>query len=331
MDEIVTGIHQLKIPIPNNPLEYTNIYLLKGDDGHLLIDTGWNDEAAFQSLSNQLTEIGVDFKKISQIIATHVHFDHYGLSGKLKELSQAKIALHTEDKNLLTPKYMNPEESLRQAEQWFYINGVPASELPKFQMPFAGMRREGSATLPDITLHGGETISAGTFNLQVVWTPGHSPGHVCLYEPARKILFSGDHILPVITPNVSLQPQSGLNPLADFLKSLNKVKQLDVNLVLPAHEHQFTDLPTRVDEIIHHHELRNLECLEAISNEPKTAYQISQRITWMPEFGGVSFKDLVPMDKRMAISETLAHLEAMRVNGRVAQFEQDSIAYYQRT
>ena len=331
MDEIVTGIYQLKIPIPNNPLEYTNIYLLKGDDGHLLIDTGWNDEAAFQALSNQLAEIGVDFKKISQIIATHVHFDHYGLAGKLKKLSQAKIALHAEDKNLLTPRYMNQEEFRHQAEQWFYINGIPADELPKFQMPFAGMRREGSATLPDITLHDGETISAGTFNLQVVWTPGHSPGHVCLYEPARKILFSGDHILPVITPNVSLQPQSGLNPLADFLKSLNKVKQLDVNLVLPAHEHQFTDLPTRVDEIIHHHELRNLEVLEAISNEPKTAYQISQRITWMPEFGGVRFHDLEPMDKRMAILETLAHLEALKVDGRVAQFEQDSIVYYQPT
>ena len=105
MDEIVSGIYQLKIPIPNNPLEYTNIYLLKGDDGHLLIDTGWNDEAAFQSLSNQLDEIGVDFKKISQIIGTHAHFDHYGLVGKLKELSQAKIALHRLDKDLLGSRY----------------------------------------------------------------------------------------------------------------------------------------------------------------------------------------------------------------------------------
>jgi len=220
-------------------------------------------------------------------------------------------------------------EFLRQAEQWFRINGIPADELPRTS--FAGMMGSAAPTPPDITLHDGETIPAGAFNLQVVWTPGHSPGHICLYEPTQKIFFSGDHILPVITPNISLQPNSNSNPLGDFINSLNKVKQFDVNLVLPAHEHIFTNLQGRVDEIIQHHEQRNSEILEAISTEPKTAYQISGHITWMPELGGISFQDLAPMDKRMAVSETLAHLEAMRINGRVIQISQDGIIHYQRT
>ncbi len=329
MKEIIPGVYQLKIPIPNNPLENTNIYLVQGDSEYLLIDTGVNTEQALQSLGKQLAEIGVDYKDISRIIATHGHHDHYGLAGRLRQLSQAKISLHYLDKNLLIPRYTNIDEFLRQAEQWFRINGAPANELPFAGTPLAGMRKPSTPVLPDITLQGREIISTGSFNLQVVWTPGHSPGHICLYEPAHKILFAGDHVLPVITPNISLQPQSDANPLGDFINSLNMVKQLDANLVLPAHEHIFTDLQKRVDEIIYHHEQRNLEILETTKNEQKTAYQISTHITWMPTLGGVSFQDLAPMDKRMAVSETLAHLKAMRIEGKVVQVSRDSIIYYQ--
>ena len=331
MTEIIPGIHQFKIPIPNNPLGYTNTYLLQGDDGYLLIDTGVNTEEALQAMEKQLTETVIGFKDISRIIVTHAHRDHYGLVNKLRQLSQAKITLHYLEKNLIDAGPLNIDELLRQAEQWFHSNGVPANELPISQTVPMGMRKSASPTLPDITLHGGETISTGVFSLQVLWTPGHSPGHICLYEPAQRILFSGDHVLPVITPNISLQPQADNNPLADFLNSLNIVKHLDVNLVLPAHEHIFTDLATRVEEIIWHHEQRNSEILEALKAKPKTAYQISTKITWMPELGGVKLKDLAPGDKRMAVSETLAHLEAMRVNEKVVKFPRDSIIYYQRT
>ncbi len=329
MNKVIPGIYQLQIPIPNNPLGHTNTYLIQGDNEYLLIDAGYGNEEALQSLSNQLAEIGVDFKDISQIIVTHAHFDHYGLAGRLRQLSRAEISLHYLDKNLLIPRYKNIDELLSQTEQWFRINGVPASEPPISRIAFPRMSKPGAPNLPDIALQGGETISTDSFNLQVVWTPGHSPGHICLYEPVQNILFCGDHILPVITPNISLQPQSDANPLADFINSLNTVKQLDVKLVLPAHEHMFTDLPKRVEEIILHHEQRNSEILEALKTEPKTACQISTHITWMPQMGGVSFQDLAPGDKRMAVSETLAHLEAMRVDGKVEKVGRDGIIYYQ--
>lgn len=331
MTEVLPGIYQLKLPIPNNPLEYTNIYLVRGDDKHLLIDVGWNSEEALQSLKKQLTEIGIDLEDISRIIATHIHADHYGLAGKLRQLCQAKISLHYLEENLISSRYINVEETLRQTEQWFHINGVPANELPISLPVSAGTQKFASPTLPDITLRGGETISAGAFNLQVLWTPGHSPGHICLYEPTQKILFSGDHVLPVITPNVSLQTQSEDNPLGDFLNSLNRLKQLDVNLVLPAHEQIFTNLKTRVEEIVWHHQQRNAEILEALKAQPETAYQISAEITWMPELGGARFQDLALWDKRMAVSETLAHLKAMTVDGKVSKFPRNSIIYYQHT
>jgi len=328
MTEIIPGIYQLKVPIPNNPLENTNVYLVQGDGENLLIDTGWNSEEALQSLKDQLTEIGIDPKDISQIIVTHAHGDHYGLAGRLKELSGAVISLHYLEEGLLTPRFQNIDEFLHQTEIWFRSHGVPANEIPTSWPAFAGTQRPAAPTPPDVTLRGGETISIGAFNLQVLWTPGHSQGHVCLYERTQKVFFSGDHVLPVITPNISLQPQSGLNPLSDFINSLNTVKQLDVNLVLPAHEHIFTDLGKRVEEIIEHHNLRNSEILEAMKAEPRTAYAISTEITWMPEQGGVRFQDLEQWDKRMAVSETLAHLEAMMVDGKVDKFNRDGIVYY---
>lgn len=330
MTEIIPGIHQLKIPIPNNPLGNTNVYLVQGDSEYLLIDTGWNSEEALQSLQKQLNELGLEIKDITQIIVTHAHPDHYGLAGQLRQLSGAKISLHQLEQEHLAPRQLNDmEEFFRQSQKWLQSHGAPDDELPVPWAASAGARRHPVPALPDITLQGGEIISIGVFSLQVLWTPGHARGHICLYAPTQKVLFSGDHILPTITPHISLQNQSGLNPLGDFYNSLNMVKQLDVRLVLPAHEHIITDLATRVDEIIEHHEQRIAEMLVTIKAKPKTAYQISSEITWMPSLGGVSFQNLTPWDKRMATAETLAHLEAMRVDGKVEQSQRDGIIYYQ--
>ncbi|MDD5190231.1 MAG: MBL fold metallo-hydrolase, partial [Dehalococcoidales bacterium] len=183
---------------------------------------------------------------------------------------------------------------------------------------------------PDIKLNGDETIDTGIFKLQVIWTPGHSPGHICLYDAADKIFFAGDHILPVITPNIGLPPHSTANPLGDFIKSLSELKKLDVKIVLPAHEKIFYDLGKRIDGIIHHHEVRKGEIMKALDSTGLTAYQISNSITWMPDMGGVKFENLWAGEKRAAVSETLAHLRAMEVDGQVRSQEKQGVTYYHR-
>ena len=330
MAEIIPGIYQLKVPIPFNPLEYTNIYLIKTDDGYLLVDAGVNTPEALQAVKRQLSEIRVDFKDISHIIITHVHGDHYGLAGKLKELSGAKLAFHQLEKNQIYPAYGNAIDFFRQSDEWLKSNGIPDHELPLPQPTPSGEQKFSPPALPDITFQGGETISTGAVSLQVVWTPGHAPGHICLYDAQRRLFFAGDHILPVITPNISLRLPSAGNPLGDFINSLNKVKMFDVKLVLPAHEHIFSNLPARVEEIIQHHRHRTGEMLDTLRTKPRTAYEMSADITWMPEFGGVKFHTMAPWDKRMAVSETLAHLEALRLDGIISQFYRDSIIYYRR-
>ncbi len=325
--EIIPGIWELLVPIPNNPLENTNVYLVRCDDGYLLVDTGWDSGEALHSLERELKNAGASLQEIRRIVVTHAHFDHYGLVGRIKEIADPRVYLHHRDEEVFRTRYAVTEEFMRQSEEWFRANGVPGYEVPITRVPFGGMRLAG-VTRPDVQLYGGETIETGFFNLKVIWTPGHSPGHICLHEPEHKILFSGDHVLPVITPNISLPPASDTNPLGEFIHSLQLLRGLDVDIVLPAHENVFHDLPKRIDEILHHHEVRNREILAALSDGALTAYQISNHITWMPELGGVNFQNLMPGDKRAAVSETLAHLKAMSVENRVISNTRNNVIYY---
>jgi glyoxylase-like metal-dependent hydrolase (beta-lactamase superfamily II) len=329
MEEVTDGIYQLPVPLPNSPLGHINAYLIQADNGYLLVDTGWDTDEAFGSLKRQLAEIGARPEEITQIVITHIHPDHYGLAGRLKQLSQATIALHRREKANIRSRYVNMDRLLQRLARWLAINGVPADELPSLQIASTPVARFVVPTLPDITLHGGETITAGSFNFTTLWTPGHSPGHISLYEPTRKILISGDHILPNITPNIALHPQSGPNPLDDYLNALNTVKQLEVELVLPGHEHPFNNLPARIDDIIRHHQQRNLEILETMKGGTKTAYHIATEVTWMPDTRASGWQGLRPLDRRLAILETISHLEFMRFEGRVAKFSRDSLIYYQ--
>jgi len=330
MTEVTSGIYWIKLPIGtvDSTLEHVNIYLVGGEQGYLLVDAGWNTKESFDALQNNLAEIGADIKDISQILVTHVHPDHYGMAGRIRQLSGAKLTLHEVEKGFIVPRYMEIDELLRQTAEWLAINGVPPDETGDIRNATIGLKDFVFPAMPDITLHGGETISTGTFTFQVLWTPGHSSGHICLYEPEKKVLLAGDHILPTITPNISLHPQSVDNPLGSYLDSLNVIKQLEVEIVLPGHDGPFTGLVPRIEQIIRHHEQRNREILAAINGEPKTAYQISGYVTWGTN---ATWHDLPLFHKRMAIFETLAHLELMTVNGQVNKNARNGIIYYRQT
>jgi glyoxylase-like metal-dependent hydrolase (beta-lactamase superfamily II) len=329
MKEVIPGIFQLSLPLPNLTLDHINTYLIRGDSQCLLVDTGWNTPELFDSLKEQLAEIGVQFADISQIVVTHVHADHYGMAGRLKQLSPAKIALHQIEMDLIESRYIAMEALLGQLAEWLDVNGVPDALLPELGNASLEMVQFVVPTMPDIVLHGGETIALDSFNFQVLWTPGHSPGHICLYEPQRNVLISGDHVLPRITPNIGMNPQSGPNPLGDFLNSLQTVKKLGVDLVLPGHEQPFANLNRRIGQLVRHHRERNSQILRTLDAGPKTAYQIARELTWGGDAGGMQWDSMDAWDKRMAVMETLAHLEEMRAEGRLDKFVRGENIHYQ--
>ncbi len=330
MIEVTPGIYRMPLPLPVPNLSHINTYLVKGDNSYLLIDTGWNTKEAFNSLKKQLAELGIEGKEISQIVVTHVHPDHYGLAGKLKNLYGATLAFHHLEKDFIETRYVHMEELIKELGQWLQRNGVPPDRLAELQKASLPMLKFVTPTMPDTTLYGGETITCGDFSFEVMPTPGHAPGHICLYEPDKKILFSGDHILPTITPHVGIHPQSGSNPLGDYLDSLNRLKQLDVELVLPGHEQPFTEFKERIEGITHHHHFRNTEILAALDSGSKTAFELTTGITWLHDVNGVGWYKLGSWDKRMAILETVAHLEAMRATGELEKFNRDDIRYYRQ-
>lgn len=327
MTEITPGIHWIKLPISmeDSTLDGINVYLVKGDNGYLLVDTGWNTDESFSTLHNYLVKIGVSFEDIKQILVTHIHPDHYGMAGRLRKLSGATIAMHHTEKDFIEPRYVSMEALLQQTDRLLVANGVPEREMAELRDATVGLEQFIVPAMPDILLHDGDIITTGMFNFRAVWTPGHSTGHVCLYEPEKKIFVCGDHILPKITPNISVNPQSIENPLGRYIHSLEELKKLDVVLALPGHDQPFSNFRARIDEITRHHAHRNLEILEKILFRAKTAYGIAKEISWADNS---SWQDLPPFHQRMAIFETMAHLEMMAADSRIDKMPKGGIIYY---
>jgi len=210
--------------------------------------------------------------------------------------------------------------------EMFKRHGVPSTDLSALESASMPALKYVTVTFPDRVLYGGEIINTGLYELEVIWTPGHSPGHVCLYEPRNQFLFSGDHILPVISPNISYHVQSGDNPLGDYLYALHKIQNLAVTKVLPAHEHIFTDLKARIEQLVDHHDKRKAEIQQVISKESSNAYQISSQITW--DFP-LAWEQFPPLHRRSAVTETIAHLECMRWEGTVRRIVRGNCVLYE--
>lgn len=325
--EVVSGIHQLRVPIPDNPLGHLNCYLIEGKDGWLMVDTGWYTRDAFDSLVEELKSLGLVMADISTMIVTHVHPDHFGLAGRIKHMSpRTELITHRWESDLIEPRYIKLSELRNKMSKLLSRHGVPPSNLSTLESASMPALQYVTVTLPDRTLYGGEIIETGRFNLEVIWTPGHSPGHICLYEPRNQILFSGDHILPTISPNISYHVQSGDNPLGDFINALQKLMYLSVSRVLPAHEHMFTEFRRRIEEILDHHERRKTEIQEVLSESPSNAYDISSQITW--DIPDLAWEQFPPLHQRAAVTETLAHLECLRWEGKVRREMKDHVITY---
>jgi len=327
--EIVKGIYQIKLPLPGPGLDHVNAYLVEGTAGNLLIDTGWNTPEAFTTLKQDLLSNGFQLKDITYVAVTHMHPDHYGLAGRVKEISGATVAMSQGEAMMLDRRYVHVTDLLDSVTHFLEANGIPATDLADLSKASLPALDFVVPIQPDILLDAGSTIEMEPFEFKVIMTPGHSPGHICFYEPHRRYLFTGDHILSDISPHVGLHPQSGENPLGDYLSSLTALHQLDVSFVFPGHGGVFNGLKAKIDGLLTHHKEREREILKSISNDPKTAYQITQEIPWMPTGEPVNFEELPALDKRLAVLETLAQLQYMIVAGKVTKNTRDKVRYYE--
>jgi len=313
--EVLPGVYQLRLPLTGSPLRHTNGYLIRGDDGWTLVDCGWNMPDVLQALRDGIEGLGARLEDIRTLVITHFHADHYGLAGTLVGLTQARLLMHRLDWLFLEQEMMDYEGAVSRMDAWLRLNGAPEDLLTEEERRAAGWRERYTMHRPDEQLEDGHKIVVGSHAFEVVWTPGHTSGHICLWDAERRTILTGDHVLDPISPNVSLSRERQGNPLGEYLQSLRKVAALDADLVLPAHGEPFHGVARRVRELLAHHDEREQEVLEALSHGERTAYQVASDLPWTRRRRRLD--DLMLGQQRMALTETIAHLEELRSRGEV--------------
>ncbi|MGW1291797.1 MBL fold metallo-hydrolase [Streptomyces sp. NPDC002533] len=321
------GVHSIKVPIPDNPLGHTLVHLVDTDRGPVLIDTGWDDPASWDTLVAGLSALGTAVTDIHGVVITHHHPDHHGLSGQVREASGAWIAMHEADTAIVRrTRGSEPGTWLDYLTRKLAAVGAPDDHLAPLRAARSGGRLRTlpglRAALPDREIVPGELLDLAGRRLRAVWTPGHTPGHVCLHLEERHPaglegngrLFSGDHLLPGISPHIGLYEDPDdtavTDPLGDYLASLERIGRLGVAEVLPAHQHAFTDAGGRVRELLDHHEER-LTGLLALLATPLTPWQLAERMEWNRPW------EQIPHGSRsIAVSEAESHLRRLVKLGR---------------
>ncbi|MFD9425299.1 MULTISPECIES: MBL fold metallo-hydrolase [unclassified Streptomyces] len=321
------GVHSIKVPIPDNPLGHTLVHLVDTGRGPVLVDTGWDDPEAWDTLVGGLTALGVAVADLHGVVITHHHPDHHGLSGQVREASGAWIAMHAADTEIVRrTRATEPAAWLAYLTEKLAAVGAPEEHLA----PLRAARDRGrmrtlpglGAALPDREIVPGELLDLAGRRVRAIWTPGHTPGHVCLHLeedhpaglPGRGRLFSGDHLLPGISPHIGLYEDPDdttvTDPLGDYLDSLERIGRLGVAEVLPAHQYAFTDAAGRVRELLEHHEDR-LTGLLALLAVPLTPWQLAERMEWNRPWAQIPHTS-----RSIAVSEAESHLRRLVKLGR---------------
>ncbi len=316
------GVLEIFLPLPSKP-SIINVFLVDCGDGRwALVDTGVALDASRQAFAAAIASQGIEAASIEWLLGTHHHPDHFGASESFREQGGRFVHLHPLEVERMQYSFeAAADDMIRHGRR----HGMPippeVEGSPKPAEIWAGTFRP--TTRIDHPLEDGEVLELGRRRLQVIWTPGHTPGHCCFLDLESRILFVGDHLLPKITPHVGVFATGPQNPLGDFLASQEKVAALDVSLVCPAHGAVYSGHRHRARQIIAHHEYRLREASNVIHARPTTAFDAAREIfPWV-------FEDAeARMQRGAALMETLAHLELLRARGAARAEERDGVVYY---
>jgi glyoxylase-like metal-dependent hydrolase (beta-lactamase superfamily II) len=314
--QILPGLARFTIPFPKDPKRKVNSFVFTAGREALLLDASWDVPEALEGLEAALQLSGLGLAAVSAVVITHLHPDHLGLAGRLSSLG-ARVGYHPAEEMVLLTRFRRLEEFRAHTSLWERLNGYPKDADPVFSgiATVEGTLHE--VPHPDLPLEGGETLEIGDFRLRPVWTPGHTLGHLCYYEETRRLLFTGDHVLPTISPHIGMYVHAIGNPLPNYLDSLALLRSYQPEMVLPAHGEPFADLHARLAELLEHHHERMEEMFQIVGQEPLTAWEVASRARWTRR--KISLNEIAPWHRRLALAETIAHLELLRAEGRLAK------------
>ena len=311
------GIYLIPAPLPFKSPAWVNTYAIESNGGLLMIDCGTDWKPGRQAIKDGFAQLGLDEAAVHTLLVSHLHLDHVGMSGRLVREWGCRFVMHHRADKLVsiyndTPAY---SERLRILAP---PHGVPAPV------------REETATVllpaylplndpPDPTVDDGDRIDLGDGRyLEVIHTPGHEPAHISVLDNLTGILFSGDHVLPRISP-VIMYDTFLEDPLGDYMTSLQKLVEMEIGVTYPAHGTLMDQGGERARQILLHHDRRLLDMADLVRENDTTAW-------------GVMLKSFRPnldiLQSRLAFLETISHLEHLRLSGRIREANQNGTTIY---
>lgn len=322
LTEVAEGVHELRLPIPWED-EFVNCYLFGHGGSVDLVDCGIQSADSIALIRRAIAEVGGPSARLRRLVITHIHPDHYGAAGILARDPGVEIYMHRLEIPLVHPRYLELEQLIEEVGSWLRMNGAPDKVANSLMNASRSLRDFVTPADPVVQLDGAETIRLGQHDLVVQWTPGHSPGHMSLYTEAGGLLLGGDLLLPEISPNIGLHPQSTPNPLDDFIDSMERMVALRPRLVLPSHGRPFTHLAEHVERLKAHHERRKVRIEGIIGDRELSGWEVAHELWGRREH---------IWDTRMALQEGLAHLQSMAVAGRLVKHTgRDAISWRRPT
>jgi glyoxylase-like metal-dependent hydrolase (beta-lactamase superfamily II) len=317
--EVAPGVHRLALPLGIHGVPTVSAYLLRGDDRDTLVDcgiaatAGAGDPAGAgtpdgtEVLAAALGAVGSRLERLERLVVTHAHVDHFGLAGEVVRRSGGELWMHRRT-DLDLAKYDDPEEAVDRRTLMLADHGLYGPELTESSeglrdwlpvMPSVGR--------PSRLLDGGERFLAAGRTWEVVHTPGHSPGHVCLWDAEARLLCSGDHLLQIVSPPVTFERGFEPDPMGSYLQSLERVGALEPDLVLPGHGTPFREGARRAQTIAAGKRRRLTRVRELVEGRSRTATGLTQELFGTaPQTGA---------QRHFAMAETLAYLAYLEIRG----------------
>ena len=315
--QIADGIYQVQLPLPFE-LRIVNCYLLRDGDGWTIVDSGLNYPPGRAAWLAAFDALGIRDESIARIILTHAHPDHYGMAGWLADRSGAPVLLSPIEQAFAARVWDGGEPVIQAVAALFQQHGMPDDLIAAVRDQMAVVRPMTRPLAKTTALAPGAHLRIGTRDFQAISTPGHSDGHLAFYCAEERLLLCGDTVLIKITPNISLWPDGRPDPLADFIRTLDDLEQISVDLALPGHGPPITAFGRRLGELRTHHDER-LRAVERAASPGASAFAVCTTI--------FPTEQLSAHQIRFALAETLAHLEYLVGVGRAERVDAEPVMY----
>lgn len=322
VEAVAKDIYRIGVKLPHNPLKELNSYFIRGPRSDLLIDTGFRCQECQRALEEGLKELGSEPAR-RDVLLTHIHSDHSGMADLFAgpdrhvyisraDLDFQKSILYGDSNQKRNERFVREGFAPDMVEYIFLTNPARKMALPTVDERFVGLEDK-------------DILSVGEYNLQLLMVPGHTPGNAMFWAKEQGILFSGDHVLFDITPNIT-QWESMEDSLGAYMASLKKFRDLPVRVTLPGHR-KSGDYKKRIEELLAHHQRRLKDSLDIIERFPGlTAYEIAGKMSW--RIRARSWEEFPPMQKWFAVGECLSHLDHLVLTGAIRRQEKDNRQYY---